>query len=318
MPCRLVDGDAWARSRKLKDGVDERYRVHYLAWLTLAEANGTFECDLEAIHARLYAFQLSTIKIRHVREMFEQFVRAGVLDTWQTGEGTAKKSWGFFPGSEKPGRLVSKEHLKRYKNLPPDYPGSIREASGIAPEGFGVDLEGKGVGLSCNIENNTNASLEKSETISEENTMAENSAKRFTEDCLTIWQEVHGRSGGLIRPESQRSRTDKKDWLFLVQRYDGDLLRKAFRLFSEEYSNGSDQWALCKFINKAVQYMQIVEPLKAPTVSGAAPEVLAAREAAGKRDNEEQQALNRSALEGKKPHRSSDEGANPDDFFTEE
>lgn len=148
-----------------------------------------------------------------------------------------------------------------------------------------------------------------------ENNMA-SIAKRFTEDCLSIWQEVYGPSAALQRPESSKH-TDKKDWLFLVERYDGELLRKAFRLYAEE-ANGSDKWALCKFINKAAEYMQRVQPLKAAEAPKEDAVLLAVREAAGKRDNEEQTALHGTILEGRRKPRQSEEGANPDDFFTEE
>jgi hypothetical protein len=141
MPTRMVDGDAWARSQKLQK-VDERWRVHYLAWITLAAANGTFECNPLLIHKDLYAYQMPGVQVDDVVEMVKQFTAAGVIVLWKEDG----KIWGTLPGIEKPGRLPSKAHVSRYKNLPPTYPGFSGTNPGTCPEGlvwFGKDWFGK-------------------------------------------------------------------------------------------------------------------------------------------------------------------------------
>src|SRR6266571_4928234 len=71
--------------------------------------------------------------------MIRQFVDAEVLVTWEE----RGKKWGFFVGNEKPGRLPHKSHINRYKNLPPNYPGLVKEDAGNMPRGIGLDWIGK-------------------------------------------------------------------------------------------------------------------------------------------------------------------------------
>jgi len=250
----MVDGDAWARSRKIKNGVEEKFRLHYTLWLTLAQANGTFECDLERIHADLYSFQLPSVKLKHVHKMFEQFKAAGVLDTWEE----RGKVWGFFIGSDKAGRLPSRVHLSRYKDLPPFYPGLVREQTGNTPEGFGVGVERNGVERNGVVQT-TPAPPSSSDLAAKE---ADMKLAQFTKRCIPIWQKYFG-AGAVLRLADK----SKADVEFVSGNYDMDLLEKAFDLFAKDcFDNGiKTPYAVGRFMTKIADYMERVAPLNVST-----------------------------------------------------
>lgn len=123
MPKRVVDGEALWLSEKVKS-LPPQYRMHYANWIPLAEANGVFEANPERIQARLYAFLMPNITIRQVKNILSLMIAAGLVQVWEEGG----KTWGYFIGIEKAGRLPSLKHLDRYSSLPPappirDYPG---------------------------------------------------------------------------------------------------------------------------------------------------------------------------------------------------
>jgi len=94
---------------------------------------------------------------------------------------------------------------------------------------------------------------------------------------------------------------------FLVKNHDQNLLEDAFRLFAAD-ANGRDQWALGKFISKAAEYMQRVQP------------IIAMEEREKKKETEFQALLQEQIAENQKqwapkPKTNSME---PEDFFKEE
>lgn len=117
MPKRIVDGDALWLSEKIR-GLPEEYRLHYANWLPLAEANGVFEADIYRIQARVYAYMLPEISPEMVVKILKSFTDAGLVKVWREDN----KSWGYFTGIEKSGRLPELRYLSRYKNLPPSPP----------------------------------------------------------------------------------------------------------------------------------------------------------------------------------------------------
>lgn len=154
MPTRLIDGDALWRSRKLKN-VPGDIRAEYANLVPLAEANGSFDADPERIWADVYSFNRQDVTVADVVRFLDAFEKAGMLKRWKENDAT----WGYWNGISKPGRLPGSQHLKRYKNLPPDppvddgvavqnpLPGIVPDCPGEGrntPEGFGV---GVGVGL---------------------------------------------------------------------------------------------------------------------------------------------------------------------------
>jgi hypothetical protein len=117
MPKRVVDGEALWLSDKIKR-LPAEYRLHYANWLPLAEANGVFEANAERIHARVYSFMLPSMSPRKVQAIMTAMIEVGLLRVWEEND----KTWGYFIGIEKKGRLPGLRELEWYKNLPPNPP----------------------------------------------------------------------------------------------------------------------------------------------------------------------------------------------------
>jgi hypothetical protein len=120
MPARVVDGDAIYLSDKVK-ALKPEHRAEYSYLIPLAEANGVFEANPDRIWAKAYSYLRDGISPGWVRDLLEDFKRVDLLRTW-TENG---KVWGFWTGIDKAGRLPSKKHWNRYKNLPPKAPLSV-------------------------------------------------------------------------------------------------------------------------------------------------------------------------------------------------
>ena len=122
MPKRVVDGEAIATSFKIRR-IQEEWRIHYPYLLTLALANGTFECDPEVIWAKRYAIFMPSMTKEHVAEMIRAFEGADLLRTWRDKEG---RLCGWWVGINKPGRLPPKSRLKRHEEaLGPELPRAV-------------------------------------------------------------------------------------------------------------------------------------------------------------------------------------------------
>jgi len=122
MPKRVVDGEAIATSFKIRR-IQEEWRIHYPYLLTLALANGTFECDPEVIWAKRYAIFMPGMTKEHVAEMIRAFEAADLLRTWRDKEG---RLCGWWVGINKPGRLPPKSRLKRHEEaLGPELPRAV-------------------------------------------------------------------------------------------------------------------------------------------------------------------------------------------------
>src|SRR5260370_21447202 len=108
MPKRLVDGDAIWLSNKIRQVQPPSFRAEYTWLLTLAEGDGTFECDPRQVWARAYAFNREDITAEIVQKMLDEFERVGLLVRRQNG-----KLWGYWVGIES--RLPSPSTRKRDK-----------------------------------------------------------------------------------------------------------------------------------------------------------------------------------------------------------
>lgn len=120
MPARVVD-DSIYLSSKVK-ALKPEHRAEYSYLIPLAEANGVFEADPVRIWATAYSYHRDGITHEWVQNLLEDLKRVDLLRTWEE----LGKTWGYWVGIDKPGRLPSKEHMKRYKNLPPPAPLRIR------------------------------------------------------------------------------------------------------------------------------------------------------------------------------------------------
>ena len=93
--------------------------MHYANWVPLAEANGSFEVDLQAIAARVYGPALDpSMTAEGVYRAMREMVLANLVTVWRVED----KVFGYFEGIEKTGRLPGQKILDRYKNLPPNPP----------------------------------------------------------------------------------------------------------------------------------------------------------------------------------------------------
>lgn len=185
MPKRIVDGDALWRSQKLK-AVRPEFRAEYANLLPLAEANGSFDAGVDRVWSDVYSFNRD-IDVRKVCKILDEFEKVGLLKRWQQNG----KTWGYWMGIEKTGRLPSEKHLKRYTNLPPlppDYPGRSR----IIPDRTGPDPEGLGVGIGLGIGSGVGATTE--EEMSAASTIETLCRtilhKRPEPDSWSVWEEV--------------------------------------------------------------------------------------------------------------------------------
>ncbi len=158
MPKRIVDGEALWTSTKLGNVTPKEFRFHYANWLPMAEANGVFEANLAIIRSKVYGFLSPETTNNKVSRIFNEFLRVGLLSVYEADG----KTWAYFNGIHKPGRLPSGAHVTRYKNLPPDPPpelsGTDPGLSGtdpgvcrITPEGFGFGV-GSGIGIGIGLE----------------------------------------------------------------------------------------------------------------------------------------------------------------------
>ena len=100
MPKRVIDGDALWVSEKLLS-VPEEFRVEYAWLLPLAQANGCFECSSMLVWRTCYSALRPEWKIEDVAAMLDAFEAAKMLFRFQRNG----KTYGFFVGAEKEGRL---------------------------------------------------------------------------------------------------------------------------------------------------------------------------------------------------------------------
>lgn len=111
MPKRVVDGDALWVSEKLVE-VGEEFRAEYAWILPLSQNNGCFECSPLLVWRSCYAALRPSWSMDKVKSMLESFEQAKMLFRFKR----AGKTYGFFPGSQKDGRLPkSSDRIKSAK-----------------------------------------------------------------------------------------------------------------------------------------------------------------------------------------------------------
>ena len=117
MPKRVVDGDALWLSEKVR-ALPEEFRLHYANWIPLARENGVFEADPQRIQAQIYGYLRPNFNVKAVQRLLNALIRVGLVRVWDADG----KTWGYFVGIDKPGRLPEMRYIERYKNLPPNPP----------------------------------------------------------------------------------------------------------------------------------------------------------------------------------------------------
>lgn len=153
MPKRIVDGEGIWTSDKIRCIEPAKYRAEYANLLPLALANGVFECDPHLIWTKVYSYNRPDFSYDDTRTLLGELERVGLLFIWS--EQTAK-TWAFFVGIDKDGRLPPPTQRERMKQgqVPParalaEYirnhqnPRSVLGESYPGLVGFGMVREGK-------------------------------------------------------------------------------------------------------------------------------------------------------------------------------
>ena len=117
MPKRIVDGEGIWGSKKVLT-LKKEHRSEYANLLPLAEANGTFELDPRKIWLRVYGYNRQDVQMDFVYDLLEDLASVGLLLAWEEDG----KTYAFWDGQDKVGRLPGPSEQKKYKSLPPDPP----------------------------------------------------------------------------------------------------------------------------------------------------------------------------------------------------
>jgi len=139
MPKRIIDGEGIWRSDTLLRVEPRWMRAEYANLLPLALANGVFECARRRVWSQVYSYNRPEITIDDTEQILDTFARVGLLFRWQDEGG---KWWGYWVGSDKPGRLPSiKRRQERHEKLGP-YPPKDRLAEFLQAAENTVDANG--------------------------------------------------------------------------------------------------------------------------------------------------------------------------------
>ncbi len=107
---RLVDYPRLYDSTKLASLASDELRTEYVWLLGIAGPNGSFEWCERSIWATAYASVREKSR-EDLSRYLQAFLDAGLLLKW---EQDGKSCWGYFAGSEKPGRLPRPSWWKRF------------------------------------------------------------------------------------------------------------------------------------------------------------------------------------------------------------
>jgi hypothetical protein len=133
---RILDGGALWKSDKLARIQPEWMRAEYANWIPLALANGVFEADTRRTWATVYSYNRPDITFDDAEEIKREFCRVGLLFLWP--DEPSGKTWGFFVGIDKVGRLppqsrVNKKHAETGPAPPADALRSYIELTRAKP-----------------------------------------------------------------------------------------------------------------------------------------------------------------------------------------
>lgn len=122
MPKRIIHGEGVWHSDKLAQVQPLEFRAEYTWLLPLALANGVFECNPRCVWATAYTFNRPEVTVEMVEMILAEFERVRLLFRWQEPDG---KTWGYWTGIRKPGRLPSPSRLKKHHEIGPEPPQDL-------------------------------------------------------------------------------------------------------------------------------------------------------------------------------------------------
>ena len=114
MPKRVIDGEGIWGSDKIASIKPHWVKAEYANLVSLALANGTFECSPGKIWARVYSYNRREITLKKVAFILHTLHKAKLLFLWKREDG---KVWGYWTGIEKPGRLPTEKTRKARREL---------------------------------------------------------------------------------------------------------------------------------------------------------------------------------------------------------
>jgi hypothetical protein len=119
MPKRVLDGEGVWRSNKISR-LPDWVKPEFANLIPLAFANGVFECCTRLVWSQVYAFNRPEISVDKVEEILDHLERAKLLFRWVDETG---RTWGFWIGIDKPGRLPSESRKnKKHERIGPTPP----------------------------------------------------------------------------------------------------------------------------------------------------------------------------------------------------
>jgi hypothetical protein len=156
-PKRVLDGDGLWRSDKIARVEPPKARPEYANILPLAFANGSFECSPRKVWASVYSYNRPDVSVEDVETFLSAFESTGLLFRWNEPDG---KSWAYFTGIDKPGRLPGQSRRKKNEKIGAEPPKEalrkFLESKNFPGFGFGSGL---GIKPSCADESSLHESV---------------------------------------------------------------------------------------------------------------------------------------------------------------
>jgi hypothetical protein len=116
VPPRMIDYEALWASDKLAE-CEGSMRAEYTWCYGVSDPHGCFELNLRAIFSKVSPIRPELTQDR-LKLIFAEFERVGLLFTWISNG----KRYGFWTGSDRPGRLPPPSLRVRYKRFAPPVP----------------------------------------------------------------------------------------------------------------------------------------------------------------------------------------------------
>src|SRR6185437_10669782 len=138
MPKRIIDGEALWGSDRIASVEPEWVRPEYANLIPLALSNGVFEFSVRRVWKDVYAYNRPSMTEKKVAIVLEALRAAKLLFVFQA-EG---KSWGFWTGIDRPGRLPSRERRGTHEKTGPEPPAELLQSFLMDANGNHTDVDG--------------------------------------------------------------------------------------------------------------------------------------------------------------------------------
>jgi len=218
VPKRVVDGEGLWRSDKLSRVEPPRWRAEYANLLPLAFSNGVFEANPRRIWSAVYSYNRPDVSADEVEAILDELVRVRMLFRW--ADPCTGKVWGYWVGSDKPGRLPGKsrrgtnevvgpeppqEELQKFLDSDGIHADSVEQRAGTdLCLGFGFG-SGLGIGNGSGVAPPENGSAPSSAAIASDLVTTRSTTKREMQPSTEA-----RRLAQLLRDEIHRNKPDSR------------------------------------------------------------------------------------------------------------